>query len=83
MLRWDRLEAGVLKIYGQTAGGTVTVMANRKGKGKKGTGNQNRVVYSEFGGSVDDALERAVVELPPANRSCGSRPPEKGGVEKR
>ncbi|MEM9771858.1 MAG: translation initiation factor [Cyanobacteria bacterium P01_D01_bin.73] len=40
-------------------------MGDRKRKGK---GNQNRVVYSEFGGSSDEALERQSVDLPPSEQ---------------
>ncbi|MGD1849134.1 MAG: translation initiation factor [Cyanophyceae cyanobacterium] len=46
---------------------------NRKGKGGK-----NRVVYSEFGGSSDEALERSPVELPPSEQKLRVQASRKG-----
>ena len=49
-------------------------MANRNRKG-----NQNRVVYSEFGGSNnDDALERGQAELPPNQQKLRVQASRKG-----
>ena len=48
-------------------------MANRNRKG-----NTNRVVYSEFGGSNDDALERGQVELPPNQQKLRVQASRKG-----
>ena len=50
---------------------------NRKGKGNQ-QGNQNRVVYSEFGGTNDAALERAQADLPPSEQKLRVQASRKG-----